>query len=67
VLRAAELSPAAKLDNLISKTERGDRVVGSADEAAVTAAADEEDTEGKETGTTGAESAGEAAVAEPED
>jgi hypothetical protein len=69
VLRAAELPPAAKLDSLNPNTERGDRVVGSADEAAVTAAADEEvqDTEGKETGTTGAESAGEAAVAEPED
>ena len=51
-------------DNLNPKTERGDKVVGSADEAAATAAADEEDTEGKETGAAGVESAGEAAVAE---
>ena len=59
VLRAAELPPA--------EAGRGDKVVGSEGEAAATAAVDEEDTEGKETGTAGVESMGEAAVAEVSD
>ena len=58
-LRAAELPPA--------EVGRGDKEVGSVREAAVTAAADEEDTEEIMTGAAGVESAGEAAVAEPED
>ena len=41
---------------------RGDKVVRSAGETAATATADEDDTEGKETGAAGGESAGEAAV-----
>jgi hypothetical protein len=59
VLRAVELPEA--------ECGRGDKGVGSAGEASDTAAVDEEDTEGKETGTAGVESMGEAAVAEVSD
>jgi hypothetical protein len=56
VLWEAELPPA--------EAGRGDKVAGSEGEAAATAAVDEEDTEGKETGTAGGGSAGETAMAE---
>jgi hypothetical protein len=59
VLRVVEQPPA--------KAVGEDNVAGSTGEAAVTAAADEDDSEVKETGAAGVRSAGEAAVAEPED